>query len=69
MSQETLRKLLLPDEPQDFPGRRLARSILRAMHILGGGVLSGSISNHLSRKFRHHPWLKFPDITQDQRYG
>lgn len=138
----TLRQLLLPDNPQDFPGRRMTRSVLRTVHILGGGVLIGaylfqqpqdithvwyitatlsgmllfltdlhasfavlfewrglsiiskiglllllplmpgfevtilaliltigSLSSHLSRKFRHRLWLKLPHITQDQRHG
>ncbi len=142
MNREALRNALLPDEPRDFPGRRLTRSILRTIHILGGGVLIGaylfyqshsithywyitatlsglllfmtdlyasfavlfewrglaimskigllllmplfpgfevpilvliltigSISSHLSRKFRHRLWFKLPDITQDQRHG
>lgn len=32
---------LFPDPPRDFPLRRLARSLLRAAHILTGGVLLG----------------------------
>lgn len=136
------RPYLLPDEPRDFPGRRMTRSILRTVHILGGGVLIGaylftqpletihywyaiatlsgmllfvtdlhasfavmfewrglsiickiilllllplmpgfevyilgliltigSISSHLSRKFRHRLWWKLPDVAQDQRHG
>ena len=38
----SLRQTLLPDSPRDFPGRRLIRSILRTVHILGGGVLIGA---------------------------
>ena len=137
-----LRLLLLPDEPRDFPGRRFSRSVLRTIHILGGGVLIGaylfeqstdtigvwytatmlsglllfitdlhaslavlfewrglsilskilllllmplfpgfevpilvliltigSLSSHLSRKFRHRLWCRLPDVTQDQRHG
>lgn len=133
---------MLPVSPRDFPGRRLTRSILRSLHILGGGVLIGaylfaqpeeaiefwyrlatvsglmlfftdlhasfavlfewrglsimtkiglllllpvfpgyevylliiiltigSISSHLSRKFRHRLWLNIPGLTQDQRQG
>lgn len=33
--------LLFPAEPRDFPGRRPLRSLLRALHILAGGVLLG----------------------------
>jgi hypothetical protein len=33
---------ILPDTPRDFPGRRITRSILRTVHILGGGVLIGA---------------------------
>lgn len=33
---------LFPDIPRDFPGRRIARSILRTAHIFGGGVLIGA---------------------------
>jgi len=32
---------LFPDPPRDFPLRRVARSALRAAHILTGGVLLG----------------------------
>jgi hypothetical protein len=32
---------LFPDPPRDFPLRRLVRSVLRAAHILTGGVLLG----------------------------
>jgi len=135
-------KFLLPDNPRDFPVRRMTRSVLRTVHILGGGVLIGaylfqqpqgvidvwymvaavsgmllfltdlhasfavlfewrglsivskivlllllplmpgfevpilvliltigSLSSHLSRKFRHRLWLSLPDITQDERHG
>jgi hypothetical protein len=142
MAAKTVKQFLLPDEPRDFPGRRMIRSILRTVHILGGGVLIGaylfhqpqyviepwyitavlsgvllfltdlhasfavlfewrglsiaskiglllllplmpgfevailaliltigSLSSHLSRKFRHRLWLPLPDISQDQRHG
>jgi hypothetical protein len=142
MAYKIIQQLLLPEEPRDFPGRRMTRSILRTVHILGGGVLIGaylfqqpqdviqpwyitatlsgvllfltdlhasfavlfewrglsifskiglllllplmpgfeiailvliltigSISSHLSRKFRHRLWLPLPDISQDQRHG
>ncbi|MCP4009427.1 MAG: hypothetical protein GY726_07925 [Proteobacteria bacterium] len=142
MKTFSLQQRLLPDAPRDFPGRRVTRSVLRTVHILGGGVLIGaylfqqpqssihlwyitatlsgmllfltdlhasfavlfewrglsiiskiclllllplmpgyeiyilslilaigSLSSHLSRKFRHRLWLKLPDITQDQRRG
>lgn len=142
MAYKTIQQLLLPEEPRDFPGRRMTRSILRTVHILGGGVLIGaylfqqpqdviqpwyitatlsglllfltdlhasfavlfewrglsifskiglllllplmpgfeiailvliltigSLSSHLSRKFRHRLWLPLPDISQDQRHG
>jgi len=138
----SLRYILLPDNPRDFPGRRFARSVLRTLHILGGGVLIGaylfqqspeiiqfwyrlavisgmllfltdlhasfavvfewrglsiiskislllvlplmpghevsilililtigSLSSHLSRKFRHRLWLNFPALAQDERHG
>lgn len=138
----SLRHYLIPESPRDFPGRRLTRSILRAIHILGGGVLVGahlfsqspeiiahwytlatvsgmllfltdlhasfailfewrglsilskiflllllplmpgyeiailviilsigSVSSHLSRKFRHRLWLNLPDLVQDERHG
>ena len=32
---------LFPDPPRDFPARRLTRTVLRAVHILCGGVLLG----------------------------
>jgi hypothetical protein len=142
MAYKTIQQILLPEEPRDFPGRRMTRSVLRTVHILGGGVLIGaylfqqpqdviqpwyitatlsgvllfltdlhasfavlfewrglsifskiglllllplmpgfeiailvliltigSISSHLSRKFRHRLWLPLPDISQDQRHG
>ena len=142
MTPGTLQKLLLPPEPRDFPGRRMTRSILRTVHILGGGVLIGaylfhqpqatihawyitaslsgillfftdlhasfavlfewrglaivskiilllimpllpgfevpiltlilsigSLSSHLTRKFRHRLWLDLPGVAQDQRHG
>jgi len=142
MSSKHIWALLLPDNPRDFPGRRMSRSVLRTVHILGGGVLIGaylfqqpqgiihawymaaavsglllfltdlhasfavifewrglsivskiglllllplmpgfevpilvliltigSLSSHLSRKFRHRLWLNLPDIAQDQRRG
>ena len=142
MKALSLHQWLLPNVPRDFPGRRMIRSILRTVHILGGGVLIGaylfeqpqsiihawyitatlsglllfftdlhasfavlfewrglsiiskiglllllpvmpgyevyllisilvigSLSSHLSRKFRHRLWLKLPDMTQDQRHG
>ena len=142
MAYKTIQQLLLPEEPRDFPGRRMTRSILRTVHILGGGVLIGaylfqqpqdviqpwyitatlsglllfltdlhasfavlfewrglsifskiglllllplmpgfeiailvliltigSLSSHLSRKFRHRLWLPLPNISQDQRHG
>lgn len=37
-----LRQQLFPSSPRDFPGRRMARSLLRTVHILGGGVLIGA---------------------------
>ncbi len=134
--------MLFPESPRDFPGRRLLRSMLRAVHILGGGMLiaafhyaqsdteimlwvaiaglsglillitdlyasfavllewrglammakiggllllpvadgfeiallvgilvTGSVSSHLSRKFRHRTWLKVPRVTVDTRRG
>ena len=137
-----MKALLLPTSPRNFPGRRMARSVLRTVHILGGGVLIGaflfsqaqpvihlwwvtatisglllfatdlhasfailfewrglaiaakigllllvplmpgyevvllitiltigSLSSHLSRRFRHRLWLALPDITQDERHG
>ena len=142
MAYKTIQQILLPEEPRDFPGRRMTRSVLRTVHILGGGVLIGaylfqqpqnviqpwyitatlsglllfltdlhasfavlfewrglsifskiglllllplmpgfeiailvliltigSLSSHLSRKFRHRLWLPLPDISQDQRHG
>ena len=42
MAYKTIQQLLLPEEPRDFPGRRMTRSILRTVHILGGGVLIGA---------------------------
>ncbi len=142
MSSKRIWALLLPDNPRDFPGRRLTRSVLRTVHILGGGVLIGaylfqqpqgvihawymaaavsglllfltdlhasfavifewrglsivskiglllllplmpgfevpilvliltigSLSSHLSRKFRHRLWIKLPNIAQDERHG
>jgi len=42
MIHASLRHCLLPDDPRDFPGRRITRSILRTVHILGGGVLIGA---------------------------
>lgn len=138
----SLQQQLLPSSPRDFPGRRVTRSILRTLHILGGGVLLGaylfnqpadiihdwyqlavisgmllfltdlhasfavlfewrglsivakialllfipwlpgyevwllvviltigSLSSHLSRKFRHRLWLDLPNLTQDERHG
>ena len=138
----SLREALLPVEPRDFPGRRVSRSILRTLHILGGGVLIGaylfhqdaatielwyllatvsglllfltdlhasfavlfewrglsivskigllllmpllpglevpilvlilvigSLSSHLSRRFRHRLWLQWADLAQDERHG
>ena len=32
---------LFPDPPRDFPLRRMTRTVLRAAHILTGGVLLG----------------------------
>ncbi len=32
---------LFPDPPRDFPLRRALRALLRALHILAGGVLLG----------------------------
>lgn len=137
-----LRETFLPPEPRDFPGRRMSRSILRTIHILGGGVLIGaylfqqdaatihswylaavlsgllllltdlhasfavlfewrglsilgkiilllllpvlpglevpilvlilaigSLSSHLSRRFRHRLWLEIPGVTRDERHG
>ncbi|MCK5921997.1 MAG: hypothetical protein KAG66_13720, partial [Methylococcales bacterium] len=29
----------------------------------------GSVSSHLSRKFRHRLWWALPDLAQDQRRG
>ncbi len=42
MNKTELKKILLPSTPRDFHGRRLTRSALRALHILGGGVLIGA---------------------------
>ncbi len=137
-----LQQQLLPSSPRDFPGRRITRSILRTLHILGGGVLLGaylfnqpedvihvwfqlavisgfllfltdlhasfailfewrglsiiikivlllfipwmpgyevwlllviltigSLSSHLSRRFRHGLWFPLPNLTQDERHG
>lgn len=33
--------LLFPAQPRDFPHRRALRSLLRALHILAGGMLLG----------------------------
>lgn len=138
----SLQSLFLPELPRDFPGRRMTRSVLRTLHILGGGVLVGaylfqqpdavvhtwyiiatlsglllfltdlhasfavlfewrglsiiskialllllplmpgyeiailvliltigSLSSHLSRRFRHRLWLPLPGLVQDQRRG
>lgn len=37
-----IKQKLFPENPRDFPGRRMLRSILRTVHILGGGVLIGA---------------------------
>lgn len=42
MSRSPLQQKLFPENPRDFPGRRMSRSILRTIHILGGGVLIGA---------------------------
>ncbi len=48
--------LLFPEEPRDFPFRRTARSLLRALHILTGGtLLGGYIFNQPSADLE--PWL------------
>ncbi len=38
-----MKAILFPASPRDFPGRRLSRSVLRTVHILGGGVLIGAV--------------------------
>ncbi len=42
MSRSPLKQKAFPENPRDFPGRRMSRSILRTVHILGGGVLIGA---------------------------
>jgi hypothetical protein len=37
----TPNSLLLPEVPRDFPFRRAVRGLLRALHILAGGILLG----------------------------
>lgn len=142
MSRSLLLQKLFPENPRDFPGRRMLRSILRTVHILGGGVLIGaylfgqaqadikiwlmtatvsglllfltdlhasfaiffewrgasimakiglllllpvspgyevviltiiltigSLSSHLSRRFRHRLWWAVPGIEADERHG
>jgi len=142
MSRTPLKQKMFPDDPRDFPGRRMSRSILRTVHILGGGVLIGSylfdqpaevirvwyltatlsglllfltdlhaslailfewrgasimakiglllmlplfpgyeiailitiltigsLSSHLSRKFRHRLWWAVPGMKADERHG
>ena len=142
MQRSTWQQKLFPDNPRDFPGRRMSRSVLRALHILGGGVLIGaylfdqpaevinlwlkvaamsgmllfltdlhaslailfewrgasimakiglllllpvfpgyeiailvtilsigSLSSHLSRRFRHRLWWAVPGIKADERHG
>lgn len=39
----TLMRRLFPPVPRDFPGRRGIRTLLRAAHILTGGVLVGGV--------------------------
>ena len=142
MKRSVWQQKLFPENPRDFPGRRLSRSVLRAVHILGGGVLIGaylfdqpaeviqvwfrvatvsgmllfltdlhasltivfewrgasimakigllllvplfpgyeisilvsilaigSLSSHLSRRFRHRLWWAVPGIKADERHG
>ena len=33
--------LLFPPHPRDFPGRRALKILLRAAHVLSGGILTG----------------------------
>ncbi|MFO1077633.1 MAG: hypothetical protein U1E73_07890 [Planctomycetota bacterium] len=37
-----LRRLLLPDRPRDFPGRRGMKIALRAVHVLCAGIFVGA---------------------------
>ncbi len=37
----TVTEWLFPDPPRDFPARRMTRTLLRAVHVLCGGVLLG----------------------------
>ncbi len=47
---------LFPEEPRSFPFRRSARTGLRAVHILSGGVLLGGyIFDHTTAEL--NPWL------------
>jgi hypothetical protein len=39
------------------------------IYILGAILTIGSLSSHLSRKFRHRMWWTLPDIAQDTRHG
>ena len=40
-AMRTKHNWLFPDPPRDFPLRRITRAVLRAAHILAGGVLLG----------------------------
>lgn len=137
-----MQRILFPKTFRGFRGRRISRSTLRTIHILGGGVLIGSVlfdqpdktvsiwfmvtilsggmllatdlhatfailfewrglavvakiallsllgwtqayeiailvailtigsfSSHLSRKFRHRPWLGLEKLVVDNRHG
>ena len=48
---------LFPAEPRDFPQRRNLRTLLRALHILAGGVLLGDIFSPTGPLLI--PWLWF----------
>ncbi len=37
--------------------------------LLVGILVIGSVSSHLSRKFRHRTWLKVPQVIVDTRRG
>lgn len=49
---------LFPSEPRDFPQRRNLRTLLRALHILAGGVLLGGHIFHQPEPILM-PWLWF----------
>lgn len=62
VSDRGLCRILFPDPPRDFPGRRAMRTSLRAAHVITGGIFLGGHVFTVSRDALL-PWMLATFVT------